>query len=198
MHRLDFFVALNWPWQLIKIIKTKLWLRRLTQLTVGTWWIDMSHLERTFLAILHLFSIYTCTRKPLLENLFVVDRIFLGRVRPKDIQYCHSIMFQLSRFEQEAPVLRGQLPSSRFFQKLPFWDDPGFNVRSLRVFQVDPTFCKLAVKILAACNEIHCVSLSTTIFIMSSRCVSTKARTVLTQAKEVPVTSLKINAVCDF
>ena len=48
MHRLDFFVALNRPWQLIKTLKTKLWLGRLAQLTVGTWWIDMSHLERVF------------------------------------------------------------------------------------------------------------------------------------------------------
>ena len=48
MHRLDFFVVLNRPWQLIKTLKTKLWLRRLTQLTVGAWWIDMSHLARVF------------------------------------------------------------------------------------------------------------------------------------------------------
>ena len=48
MYRLKFFVALNWPWQLIKTLKTKLWLRRLVQLTVGRWWIVMSHLARVF------------------------------------------------------------------------------------------------------------------------------------------------------
>ena len=33
MHRLDFFVALNQSWQLIKTLKIKLWLWRLTQIT---------------------------------------------------------------------------------------------------------------------------------------------------------------------
>ena len=46
--RLNFFVPLNRPEQLLKTLKTKLWLRRMTQLTVGTWWIDMSHLARVF------------------------------------------------------------------------------------------------------------------------------------------------------
>ena len=66
-----------------------------------------------------------------------------------------------------SPVLNGRLQfwecnscppiSSR---NLPFWDDPGLNVRSLRVFQVDPTFYRLAVKILAANDEISCVRCS--------------------------------------
>ena len=43
---------------------------------VGTWWIDMQ------------FGTYF--RKPLLGNLFVVDGIFFGGLRPEDIQYCHS------------------------------------------------------------------------------------------------------------
>ena len=36
MHRLDFFVYLNRPQQSIKTLKTKVWLRRLIQLTLGT------------------------------------------------------------------------------------------------------------------------------------------------------------------
>ena len=48
MRRLDFFVALNRPWQLIKTLKIKICLQRLTQLTEGTWQIEMSHLERVF------------------------------------------------------------------------------------------------------------------------------------------------------
>ena len=48
MHRLYFFVALNQPWQLIKTLKTKFWLWRLTQLTAGTWWINMLHLASVF------------------------------------------------------------------------------------------------------------------------------------------------------
>ena len=48
MRRLYFFVALNRPWQLIKTLKTKFWLQKLTQLTLGIWWIDMSHLASVF------------------------------------------------------------------------------------------------------------------------------------------------------
>ena len=51
-------------------------------------------------------------------------------------------MPQLSRFEREAPVLIGQLSSSRFFQK-------SFEIKK-----------KLHVKILAATNEIRCVRCS--------------------------------------
>ena len=36
----------------------------------------------------------------------------------------------------------------------PFWDDSGWNVRYLRIFQVDYTFYKLDAKILAPNNEI--------------------------------------------
>ena len=73
MCRLDFFVALNRPWQLIKTFYTKLWLQKFVQLTVSTWWIGMSHFAKSF-------SLQFCTyfRKPLLRNLFVVDRIFFG------------------------------------------------------------------------------------------------------------------------
>ena len=43
---------------------------------------------------------------------------------------------------------------------VPFWDYPCLNVRSLWVFQVDHTFYKLDVKILAASNEIRCLRCS--------------------------------------
>ena len=87
MYGLDFFAASNRPWQLIKTFKTKLWLQRLTQLTVGKWSIDMSHFPRVFSCkFADLFLTYKCTRKPL----FVVDKIFFGRLIPEDIQYCHS------------------------------------------------------------------------------------------------------------
>ena len=91
MRRLYFFVALNRPWQLIKAFKTKFWLWRSTQLTVGTWWIVCLTSQMSFRAILHLFLTYKCIRKPLLGNLFVIDRrIFFGRLRHEDIQHCHS------------------------------------------------------------------------------------------------------------
>ena len=77
MRRLDFSVALNRQWQLIKTSRTTL-----TQLTVGTQWIDMSQ-------VINVLT-YKCTRKPLLRNLFVVDRIFFRPLRLEDIQYCHS------------------------------------------------------------------------------------------------------------
>ena len=63
----------------------------MTQLTVGTWWIDMS--TSVFSCnFVHLFLAYKCKRKPLLGNLFVVDRIVFGRLRSEDnvMKYCHS------------------------------------------------------------------------------------------------------------
>ena len=51
-------------------------------------------------------------------------------------------------------------PSSRLLLKIPFWDDPGLNVRYLWIFQVDHIFYKLDVKILATSNEIRCVRCS--------------------------------------
>ena len=44
-------------------------------------------LQESFLVILNLFLTYKCTKKPLLGNLFVADRIFFGRLRLED---CHS------------------------------------------------------------------------------------------------------------
>ena len=52
-----------------------------------------------FLAIWHLLLTYKYTRKPLLGNLFVADRIFFGRLRPEDIQYCHSWKLKLLKVE---------------------------------------------------------------------------------------------------
>ena len=85
MRRLNFFVGSNRPWQLIKILKTKLWLRRLTQLTVskyGTWQV---HFFAKCTKKLLLGKFAKCTRKLLLGNLSVVDRIFYGQLRPEDI-----------------------------------------------------------------------------------------------------------------
>ena len=66
-----------------------------------------------------------------------------------------------------SPVLNGRLPfweeSSRPCGpswNLPFWDDSGLNVRYLWIFQVDHTFYKLDVKILAAINDIRCARCS--------------------------------------
>ena len=67
-------------------------------------------------------------------------------------------MFQLSRYEREAFVLKGQLLPSLFFLKCIvmrlFW------LKRQIFFQVDHTFYKLDMKILAASNEIRCVRCS--------------------------------------
>ena len=77
-----YFIALNRSWQLIKTLKTKLWLRRLTQVTVGTWWIDIFHLARvSFCKFINVQGSHYW------RILFVVNRIFFGRLRPEDIQY---------------------------------------------------------------------------------------------------------------
>ena len=55
-------------------------------------------------------------------------------------------MFQLFRFEQEASVLKGQLPSSRFFLKSDLYEF----FKSITIFTLD-------VKILAASNRFRCV-----------------------------------------
>ena len=63
-------------------------------------------------------------------------------------------MFQLSRFEREAPVLNGQLPSSRLFLK------SSVLLLSWLKRQVFMNFSNLDMKILAASNEISCVRCS--------------------------------------
>ena len=60
-------------------------------------------------------------------------------------------------------------------------------------------FYKLDVKALAASKGIRCVRCSQLPSNQEHyRSVSTKARIVLAQAKEVPGTSLRINTVCNF
>ena len=54
------------------------------------WTCTCRTVQESFPAILHLFLTYKCRRKPLLGNLFVIGRIFFGRLRPEDIKYCHS------------------------------------------------------------------------------------------------------------
>ena len=56
--------------------ETDIFYGRLTELTCPT-------SQESFLATLHLFLTYNYTTKPLLGNLFVVDRTFLGRLRPE-------------------------------------------------------------------------------------------------------------------
>ena len=73
----QFLVGWNQPWQLIKALKTKLWLRRLTQFTVNM--VHGRYID---------FWLAKCTRKLLLQNLFAVGRIFYGQLRPEDVQYC--------------------------------------------------------------------------------------------------------------
>ena len=116
-----------------------------------------------------------------------------------------------------SPVFNGRLPfwkgSSRppvSFWNLPFWVDPcmaylsrPWSLLKCQIFtnfsQVDHTFDKLEVKILAASNEIRCVYSFWLPFSSTSRFVSTKVLIVLAQAKErVPGVSLRIDTVCNF
>ena len=71
MRRLDFFVALNRPWQLIKTLKLNFVLGDWHSLQKVHGRLKCLTSKEYFPAVLHLFS-----RKPLLGNLFVVDRIF--------------------------------------------------------------------------------------------------------------------------
>ena len=77
----------------------------------------------SFLEILHLFLTYKCTRKPLLGNLFVVDRIFFGRLRPEDIKYCHSQKLKLLEVETvETSASSFDCTSDNFFgYHFPFY-----------------------------------------------------------------------------
>ena len=66
-----------------------------------------------------------------------------------------------------SPVLNGRLPFSErsscppvYSISHPFWDDIGFNIRYLWIFQVYHAFHKLDVKNLATSNEIRCVHCS--------------------------------------
>ena len=77
MRRLNLFVVLNQPWQLIKTLKIKLWVGRLTQLMLS-----MVHGRDIY------FWFAKCTKKPLLGNFFDAGRIFYGQLRPEDIHYC--------------------------------------------------------------------------------------------------------------
>ena len=103
-----------------------------------------------------------------------------------------SHMFQLSRFEHEALLLRGQLPSSRFFLNSRFLRCQIFMNFSSRshLFQ---TQCKSLGWLR---NQVRAL-LSANIFTMRSRSMSTKALIVLALAKEVPGTSVKTNRVCN-
>ena len=108
--------------------------------------------------LLSFYSIARCCSNKFREPLDrCLDR-FQSEFQENVVWYLH--LFQHSRFHGEAPVLRGQLPPSRFFLKSPFWDDPGLNVTCSWNFQVDHKFYKLHLKFLATINKIRCRSCS--------------------------------------
>ena len=108
-------------------------------------------------------------------------------------------MFQLFRFEREAPFWKDTSRPPGPSWNLPLWDNPGLNFRYLWIFQVDTLFYKLDVKILAAKNEIRCVSSSYPPSSSSALDPCQQRRSiVLAFAKNVSGTSLKINTICNF
>ena len=88
----------------------------------------------------------------------------------------------------------GSSHPSVYFWNLPFWDDPGLNVRCLWIFLIGYTFYKLDVKILATSNEIT--------YVRSSWPPSSlwavdlcQQKLSLAQAKEALGTSMRINSL---
>ena len=65
--------------------------------------------------------------------------------------------FQLSRFEREAPVLRGQLPSSRFFLKSPVLKWSWLECLIFMSFSSQLHFSQTRCKNLGYSNKIRCV-----------------------------------------
>ena len=70
-------------------------------------------------------------------------------------------MFQLSLFEREPHVLKGQLlPSSRFFLKSPVLRLSWLKCQIFMNFSSQSKFLQTRCEILAASNEIRCVRCS--------------------------------------
>ena len=65
------------------------------------------------------------------------------------------------------------------------------------MFHVDYTFCKLNVKILAAKTKL-CACVALDYHIMRNKYVSTKTQIFVSQAKEVPGTTFKVNTAYNF
>ena len=77
MRRFNFFVGSNLPWELIKTLKTKLWLRRLTQLTVS---------------MVHLFSVSKIYKEAITEEFICSWQNFLWTTKTcrYSVLCCHS------------------------------------------------------------------------------------------------------------
>ena len=108
-------------------------------------------------------------------------------------------MFQLSRSEQVAPVLRGEFLSSCFFLKSSVlrwsWLECQIFIYSSSQSHFLQTDCENFGSIKIRWVQ---VLLLVTIFIMSNRSKSTKTLFVWALVKEVPGTGLWINTVCNF
>ena len=93
--------------------------------------------------------------------------VYLHFQNHDDLAVYHQLICGSQNICSNSPILNGRLPfslgSSRshvYFWNLPFWDDPGLNVRYLWILQVHHTFYKLDVKILDPSNEIRCMHCS--------------------------------------
>ena len=117
-------------------------------------------------------------------------------------------MFQLSCFEGEAPVVKGQLPSSRFFLKFPFLRLSWLKRQIFMNFSSQSKFLQslrpatlLKKKLWHRCFPVNFVKFLRTPPVaatLSSRSVSTEGRTLLLRVKEISETRLRINTVCNF
>ena len=108
-------------------------------------------------------------------------------------------MFQLSRFEQVAPVLRGEFLPSCFFLKSPVLRWSWVECQILFILQVSLTFYKLTVKTLAVSKlgGCRCCSWSPSLSLIIDPSQQ-KTLFVWALVKEVPGTGLWINTVCNF
>ena len=85
---------------------------------------------------------------------------FIALLMRTRVQWPIYISFNSTVFNGRLPFWEDGSRPSDPFSNLPFWDDPDLNVRYLWVFQVDQTFYKLDMKIVAPDNEIRCVRCS--------------------------------------
>ena len=88
---------------------------------------------------------------------FVKQRILLRQILMHEKE-----VFRYGFICSNSPVLTGRLPFSEGSSRLPvyswylpFWDDPGLNVRCLWNFQVDHSFYKLGACIALDCHLHH-------------------------------------------
>ena len=116
---------------------------------------------------------------------------------------CHQYpwhMFQPSRFEWEAPVIRGQLPFSRLFLKSSVlrWSWFYYQIY-LNFFKSISLFTNSICKFWLPVTKLGaCVVVGISFFLVSCRSVSTEGPIVLLLVKETPEMSLRINTACNF